>query len=600
MTRLRLFACMLSALAAWALARPVPACAWLGSGPAEPKESTALLWVPEMSSLDWKGLENLLEKYEDARFSLALIPGAIPEEAKAWLRKAVDSGQVEPVLRLPGDPILPLIPDSQFRAVIEHLALGRAAHKAVFGAFPEGIVPGGGALTPALAAPMSAQQLTWAAVGDEEFKRPWFGEGRMRLVPFRLAVSTDAIDNIQTAAPALVLDERNGLPPGSGLRLITELMDRASSDRWTSVAAALDLQNPYAVGPKEWPTFGGGLSRWRTEGKQAAAWKLLDDAAQALSDYQNSGSAMLSTLNRAGKSLYAALDSRFFTAAALESPARDKEFRGLLIKVFHAIGKRTPRSLKRPLAGSGTPAPEDVETEAAEEAPPLAEEKRLRTTTGEDRLFFENPQESSAALPSRTPELPPGTTPQHLWTPRSLEIVWNEESVRFSIGMDALFVSLDAPFGFDHLLVDLYIDLNHLARRGSTRLLPYRRGFMNSSDAWEFAVVLSGWSAGLYRSIPGHPPRLIERLPLEGDMETKTLSVSVPRSRLRGNPAAWGYMLAAMAADPQGRQRHPPLPLPGDHGTAILGILGHAGEQQKLGRGTAARKPFTAVRVEQD
>ncbi|MFH1723184.1 MAG: glucodextranase DOMON-like domain-containing protein [Elusimicrobiota bacterium] len=566
----------------------------------------ALLWVPDEGATDFDELRTTLEKYPKARLTIALAPNEIPESARPWLVEHVGSGRLEVALRIPGDPILPLVHAERPQGVTERLAIGRSLYREIFGRLPEGFVPGGGALTPAHAEPLAEQGFKWTTAGDAAFARPWYAHDDLRIVPFHVIESTGP-DSLPPPddTPAVALDEASaGIPAGSGTALLSRMFESAGQDRWTTVASALESARPYAVGPDPWPTWSGDLSRWDGDPLQRQAWSLYRRTAEALKRYQNSGTAQLQTLNRAATELRAAQDSRYYLVESLEDPATEGEFRGRLRKVFSTIRQLVPKVLRVPVAKSA-PGQSPPETEPGEQGPAEPEAPgegedygRVSSSAEGATLSFENPEGSVASVPEPLPDLADGTTAQDLWTPRRLRVEWNDEAVVFAVAMARLEPSDEAPNGFSRLLLDLYMDLNRLAGRGSTKLLPGRKGYIRSRDAWEFALVLNGWSAGLYRSVPGHPPVLAERLEPEADLELGEIRVSVPRTRLRGSPSTWGYLLAAMATDQDLAREVLPRPLDAGEGNPVLGLLGSLEDQARLTRrGPPAYRRFSALRL---
>lgn len=567
-----------------------------GRTPSEPSaDAAALVWVPDASRTDFEALRRFLERRSRASLTIALAPEDIPEDARGPLSELAESGRVEFALRIPGDPILPLVHGYRDRDVIDRLALGRILYRRIFGRFPGGFVPGAGALSPEIAPLLSAQQFRWTSVGSLMFQSPWFGHGDMVILPSHLPSSTEP----EAVSPpsgigVVVLSELDGtLAPGTGLEELERLFDRTGTDAWTSVAATLESLRPYSVAPDVWSAWSGDLSQWTDYGPQKRAWELYGRAVSALSEYQNSGRARLAVLDRATQALYAAQSARFFRPQGLQSPAVEREFRDHLVKVYKIIGAAPPRALGVPLSSGGEwDPPDDAGTAAG-----LA--GNVHSRLGRSRVFFSNPEESRAVLPRDLPELPPGVTAQHLWTPASLQVDWSQESVDFTFRLERLVDLSSAPYGFDAAMLELYIDLNRLAGRGSTALLPERRGFLQSEDAWEFALVLSGFHCGLYRSAPGQPPSLAEELTPRVDLEARTVRVSVPRSRMRGNPAAWGYLFLTLAVDEAGARKPIPSPLAGAEGHPVLGLLGGLDAQEELlSGGRAAYRRFRAVRAE--
>lgn len=572
---------------------------------------TVLLWNPEMESIDWMALQKLLRAHPDAGLTIALSPEMIPEEVRPWLAAWVKEGRLEIALRIAGDPILPLIQKQRGRDVIERIALARMEYKQIFDRFPDGFVAGDGALTPALAQTLERQKFKWSAVGDSAFRTPWYTESEKPMVifPFHVPESTAPayLANLKEIY-TVVLDESYGrVSGGYGIEILTGLFQETPNDRWTSASAALEHINPYAVGPAHWPLWSGPLDAWTAHPLQDKAWRLYSLAVGAMKSYQNSGAASLSVLNRANTHIYRAQNSQYYTVKNLKTRAMEHAFRSHLSRVFKTINRQPPRVLSSPIK---SPIPIDSAELTDIEAPLAEPEEKEENATQEggavrevleaNSLSFENPEDSLAALPTRMPELPEGSTAQHLWTPHALNVTWDEASVTLTMSVQRLYADEKAPNGYAALMLELYVDLNNLSGRGATALLPQRKGFVHSADAWEYAIIATGWDVGLYRAVPGQPPALVQKLNSTTDMEKGAVTVTVPRNRLRGNPARWGYILLTLATDSLSAQSIPPRPLEGENGSPLLGLLGSLEAQKKLANSKSTYRRINALRIKEE
>ncbi len=139
------------------------------------------------------------------------------------------------------------------------------------------------------------------------------------------------------------------------------------------------------------------------------------------------------------------------------------------------------------------------------------------------------------------------------------------------------------------LLLQTYIDINHVLGAGSMKLLD-GGAFIQARDAWEYAITASGWGAYLFRFNPLGEPSLVGKLGLAADPKAGEVRVSIPASFLRGKPERWGYVALAMAADPATKAQEPVKPLAAG-AAPILGLLAPL-EQQKavLSPGPATRR----------
>jgi len=142
---------------------------------------------------------------------------------------------------------------------------------------------------------------------------------------------------------------------------------------------------------------------------------------------------------------------------------------------------------------------------------------------------------------------PPGS-----WDIQSFEVRWDDSKITMSFRFGSLSNPWGAPAGFSLPVVDVYIDLNHVAGAGCENLLPGREARVDSRDAWEYAVCVTGWGASLYRSTSATEFSTIKSLEIHMDSDQKGFTVEVPKPLLRGNPMNWGY---AVGVAPKGRFR---------------------------------------------
>ncbi|MBI5882798.1 MAG: hypothetical protein HZB91_06810 [Elusimicrobia bacterium] len=148
-------------------------------------------------------------------------------------------------------------------------------------------------------------------------------------------------------------------------------------------------------------------------------------------------------------------------------------------------------------------------------------------------------------------------------------VQWDDEAVTLACRMGRVNASTSAPHGFDGLSLGAYIDFNQVARAGSMKLIEGAfSDSINPEDAWEAAVTVTGWGFGLYRTNPRGDPVLEFRGAPAADPASGDIIVRLPRVRLRGNPARWGWVVTAGE--------------PGPGGTVLRGILGDRMLQRRL------------------
>jgi hypothetical protein len=456
----------------------------------------AVLWAPA-GPLRADAVADFLAQHPGAKPTIAVSPDAVdaPERMSEW----ASQGRIELALRIEGDPILPLIGALRPEDAVSRIVLARGRHQKVFGQPPKGLVPGGGAFSQSLTGIAAAQGLRWVAVGDylQYSSAPWMRRGETVLAP--------------VGGPSLFLLDplTRELPTGAeacaatASEAVEEALKTAEADRST----------------QPWTTWTGPLSQWADDPDRKPAWDLYTQAAEAVTQYQNSGRASLSVLDKAVAALYAAQDSRFFRSPPSELDQRDLAAR--LKKVYRYLGLSTP-------SGLGTKS-EPGQTSQSADSRQDSEGDAIRSGREGDSLWFEVPQDSATAAPESLL--------------RGLRVSWDAGSVAFELTL-----SSPAPAGSK---LDIYVDINHRAGAGSIDLLPERSAFLNAADAWEYALTIAEGRAVLYRFVPGQGPVPVDKPKLSDDPRQGIIRANVSRGRLRGNPAAWGYA-ALLMRSPEG------------------------------------------------
>lgn len=504
------------------------------------KHKTALLWVPPESFADWTVLSEFFKNNEAFKLTVGVSPEMLTPEAKSQLDPWIAQGRLELALRVPGDPILPLIsrhpgaprPDDP----LNRIAAAREDYRAKTGTFPAGFVPGGGALEPELLESFGALGLRWVAAGDynKGADAPW---GIKNAATF-IALSSDELQDgggEGSAAPdAFVIDEAGGsAPPGSLAKLLARLPSRS----WLTLSQALETRSVVdAATISPWPTWSGDYSLWTRSPAQKKAWKMYADACLALDRYQNSGTADLKVLENATGQLYLAQSSKYYLAP--ENPGGP--WHAHLAAVYRQINHALPLELRASGAGP---------------------------KHGPSWLEFE-----AYGAPAGAP------AENDIWKFLSLRVEWSAEDVTFIYKMSRLEADESSLHGFGRLRLDTYIDLNRRAGSGSTKLLAGVKAHLISRDAWEYALTVAGSGARLYRFKAQAEPLLTAEVNPVIDLKNAEIKVKIPRQLLRGNPLRWGYFAAAM--EPEAKE--------------IIGILGPA---QPTGPKAGALKRFTASRA---
>ena len=583
-----------------------------GPGSAAAAQPWALILIPQsgQDSVEPPWLA-LLAKHPSLRLTVAVSPGEMRDLSpfREDILRRRDEGRLELALRLTGDPPLPLIdnlelaklfmsekvplpqrPMAWHEDVVNQIDRSRLDYRDFTGAPPQGFVPGGGSMSAPVADVLKSQGFLWTVAGFPAGEWPegsaLAAEGRERgelwvfgshpaanllyettRDPCCSSAGSIAAGMRKTldklAKPAVVVfDEPNAMPSLEGfidslfageagpMVLVSELARDRDADRDSA-----DLQ----IWPYSWPWLRGrgnpagpGLTAWIGDPEKNAAWELLAQTRESISQYKDSGSADIEKLDRALAEFYLAQSGSLFEwLGADEDPAKgdslpsrlrpEKEmlFKASLENVYRHMGRPIPKFLEggrevRPRQGF-------PEAAAPAEGGGNAPAKTVRED-GANAIVWTEPD-----LPSAEAE-PSGAEGWPAVKSFSVEAAGGAEedpSVRFSFTFER-----SLPPG---AALDLYIDINHRAGAGATALLPGRGATVGSRDGWELVLVsrkreTGRWESALHRAGSG-APAFRASFQEQESADGPVCRVSIPKRLLGRNPTQWGYLVCVMRSD---------------------------------------------------
>lgn len=536
--------------------------------------------VPDLTP--WLGL---LETQKNLKLTLAvphLQLGQLNPEVKKKIAAFVSEGRLEMALRLSGDPILPLLENTQnaAKSLPENASLpktpfawpedvqaqvyqARSLFKQYLGVSPSGLVPGGGSISEYVLSTAKKANLSWVLAGQPALwkaEKEGLYQGPVAvLVASPLspkdtqgAAADEAARKVLTdmvpGVTAIVILEEDFLrySRDGGVSLVQALASKAPPKSFAFVTpsevASLDAPALPAAGmiPSSW---GGSLAPWIGEPEENRAWELLAQAREDANRYKNSGQADPKTLGLIMNTLYTAEYGTPFRIFGHDTTSSQDEtvelsFRASLRTVYQLMGGRVPEAMESSLARERA---QGTETDGAPR-------KSSSLTTGDRFARWTDP-----AQDDRGPGdyfYPSGNiyTPGS-WDLTSFQVSYNDTNVVFTFKLGSLDNPWAGPAGFSLPLIDVYMDLNHFAGRGATDLLSERAGYVSASDAWEYALVIQGWGARLVRSAPGGKAQKVLDARIKSDRNSKEIQVTVPKSALGKNPLSWGYLVLVMGHD---------------------------------------------------
>lgn len=139
--------------------------------------------------------------------------------------------------------------------------------------------------------------------------------------------------------------------------------------------------------------------------------------------------------------------------------------------------------------------------------------------------------------------LPDTVDPYKIWKLSSFKTELKNNNIVFRFMPAAINNSGSNLSGFSHIALDLYIDVNHRVNAGSSAMLPGRPMKMAAEDCWEYALEITPAAAYLYRSTSQGAKQIGKYKPR---VQGGAITVSIPNSVLRGTPRSWGYAVLMM------------------------------------------------------
>jgi hypothetical protein len=525
------------------------------------KARMVAVWAPGMNT-DVLGAARALAQRPGMKVT-ALFPDHFfgddekSKRAKALFQTLVSSGQMEVVLTLPEQPVLPLVMDTSNARVssptvsalpstfswpedvVDHVSLAREAYRRRWRVSPTGIkMPWGVALGPEF--PLIAKlKIGWAllpssgpvATRIDGFAFPVLRPG---LFPSTVGARKEWFDS-RVHAVLLASGTVGPIQVGSveDLDAFGLLAGGTSSWDWAFLSEVVK-EGLSATAREKAPSV--DFSPWIGDEEENRAWELLGIARRSVNDYLNSGSANLKSLDLAKRTIYSGENGLFFDHFGAERDAGHtedvrREFMATLAQVYQILGQTPPPEIRQGFSrkGSAIAVGEEPAGVFERDGTVLRWRDALHDDRGPGDYFYPT-----------GPQFPSGA-----WDLLRFEVRPTETDLTFVFDFAALANPGHAPGGFSLPLLDLYIDINQSPGAGSQDFLPGRPGMAEAADAWEYALSVDGWGARFYQFVPGQGPRSVASFAVDKSSET-ALSVLVPRRYFRGDPESWGYAVAVM------------------------------------------------------
>jgi len=515
----------------------------------------ALLWIPADDS-DKGEVLDLLETGKDLKLTAAL--GSLPKPLEEKAKKLSANGRLEPTLRAQGDPILPLFyypgeqsvswrnkpstpiasNDQYFLAL--RLTQAKDAHIKTFTLPPQGLVnPPGGFLADYL--PLAkALGLSWTAMGPAvSTAASVFEFGGFYAIPFIKYSSQPAPG---AALTFTVFDETLPGEQAETRRGLLSFLKTKPDGGWLTVSQALKLATSTSASAAELTAalpWSGDYTPWAAAPAQTGALSALAKTRSDLMRYLNEKQGDYKAARDAFEAYFAAEDTqRLARLASADSDLNreaETETQNSLSDVYRLMKKNPPVWLFSGLAGA-------LDNEVAQD----------KLSVIVDTAGFRAVNSSrTPELPARSPELSKDSDPYKVWKLAAFETALGKTDTVFKFYPLQTDNSQRSDAGFSYARFDLYIDINHRPRAGSTKLLAGADGRLFPDNAWDYALKVSPGVAAFYLATHKGPKLLGQAAARK---EFWAVTVRAPKTLFGGNPLSWGY--AAMMLAPEGGDKY--------------------------------------------
>ncbi len=132
---------------------------------------------------------------------------------------------------------------------------------------------------------------------------------------------------------------------------------------------------------------------------------------------------------------------------------------------------------------------------------------------------------------------------------RRIEVNQTEDEHIITIELSALENIYFAPLGFSGVVIDIYIDINDRPGLGRLSLLEKRNAFTTPRNAWEFAISLNGWKAGVYNTAG----RKIFEPEIMVNPTRNIINIFIPTDIIMASVKRWSVVPVLLAGDEEGK-----------------------------------------------
>lgn len=436
--------------------------------------------------------------------------GVVPSTRVVDMAK---NGQIEPVLTLAEEPVLPMIYDTKISSnpplefswpqdVSNIVFKNQEAFKTGFNFLGSGLYLRSGIISKEIFPQMEKLEIKWVNAQIPDGNKWGYFDDKFLVVNARESDIKDAGDFL-----AWVSAQKNDV-----VEVVFKDKNQINGDFLSELGKKLSERNDIAlITPQrlmsEYEPLIPVNGAWDTPFdpspwlKNPDVWYKLSVARSEIEKYKNSGSAKIGVLSELRDELYF-LYSYDFLSRVQESQDSDdyRLFQARLNNIYTLMDKNES----------------DAEGGFIQSLSVHEDTAAFHIDTAVNKISFHN-----AGYPDAAVKL------------KSFSVELTKDRVRYSIELDS-----SVPAG--SAVIDIYMDLNNIPGAGLERFLPDADAFMKQQDAWEYAIRIENNKASLYIA-----SRFNASLVRIFGVKDKYI-VEVPRTILRGNPLRWGYQAVTM------------------------------------------------------
>ncbi len=502
----------------------------------------AILWIPgEHAPLE--DVISLLETGRDLKLTAAL--GKVSPELMARVTALSSQGRLEPAARPSGDPLIPLFyyarEDSvQWRNkpsdasytndpffISLRMSDAREAYARQYKRPPEAFVSAPGGAVAGYIPLARALGFKWLAAGAPasatESYRVINAEG-VRIVLFSTPTS-HGFAPVADEPAFLVFDETLGQPGEETRAALLTFLSSAGNPPFMTVSEALQTAVSTAMPADQaalrTAPWSGDYTPWAGTPAQAGTLTAFTRTRGELMEYFNAKQGNYKAAEPAFAEYFSVESGpKLLRLAAPDTETASEaeiEIQNALVNSYRLMNKVPPGWLFSALSDI------DDKTESEDKV-------AVKKSNAEFTLM-------NALRQPVPPDLPAAGAqdPYKIWKLTKVSVAWTDSEITFR------FFPMETPAAAvfnTGARFDVYIDINNRPRAGTARPLDGRAGRLFPDDAWEYALTASPKNAALYAAT-GKGPQILKSFP--ASFSDGAVTVRIPRTELRGNPARWGY-----------------------------------------------------------